>query len=66
MFCPDCDVSLSLLFLNKSSLLNHSLSMNCQEIAFQVDTEVDVHPGEYDVQVNKSLLKFHFFYIFKL
>ncbi|XP_078377085.1 uncharacterized protein LOC144660350 [Oculina patagonica] len=55
MFCPDCDVSLSLLFLNKSSLLNHSLSMNCQEIAFQVDTEVDVHPGEYDVQAQYVL-----------
>ena len=63
MFCPGCRLSLTLLVLNKFSLLNHSLSMTCQEMFFQVDTEVDVHPGEYDIKVNKSR-KLYFFLCF--
>lgn len=37
--------------------------MTCQEMFFQVDTEVDVHPGEYDIKVNKSR-KLYFFLCF--
>ncbi len=69
MFCPDCDLSLSLLVLHKSLLLNQSVSMTCQEISFRVDTEVNAHPGEYMIKVSSYqmclFLRFYYYFYVK-
>lgn len=36
----------------KYFLLNHTLSMTCQEYPFRFDTEVDASPGEYNSEVS--------------
>ncbi|XP_048584250.1 uncharacterized protein LOC5517652 isoform X2 [Nematostella vectensis] len=54
VYCPSCHVRLYLHLLNKSFLVNESLSMTCEEYTFETSVTTLVQPSKYEIKTSFS------------
>lgn len=63
IFCPDCDLRISLTIFGNEYVINSSEPMNCGERLFKISLEANVEPGDYRIQVSlihpDTILSFH-------
>ena len=52
IFCPDCDLRISMTIFDNEYLINSSETMNCGERSFKISLEADVEPGDYPIQAS--------------
>ena len=52
IFCPDCDLRISITIFTKEYVINSSLPMNCRENSFNISLEADAPPGDYRIRVS--------------